>query len=375
MLKVAVIGALLVATSGCVSFRTTALRRFANDAVAPQKLNRKLKGLPVKMKVPSHVHVTVYEQQVILADSDDVSSSKKDTAAKAEQAVADMKKQIVDLDKNVEDALVKIRRLKQQEGIIQKLHDAASDNSPQRKGYAESLAETASLLSEARASHKTHEENRKKKNEFELQLKDLEKTAATAANNAVTQYRLISFDPAQYVVETELQYTDKVFLVDFKRPAGGILDLKEASMDDEQYFAKIQADVEERTLADISTALNRVSGPLADVLGGERTNVAVPTSSETPDGETNATVDFQKSVVATQRFDINELGWEQRLQGFVNSHISVIEGQHSTYMGVTHQEESYRVPISQALAVEPTESHSTYDSWESIEEEIGILNQ
>jgi|GEM_PF-5717179 len=93
-------------------------------------------------------------------------------------------------------------------------------------------------------------------------------------------------------------------------------------MDDEQYFSKIQAEIQERTLADVGAALNTVKDPLSGFFGREP-NVAVPTSSQTPEGEANGTVDFQKSVVATQRFDISEPGWEERLQHFVNQYLGV----------------------------------------------------
>lgn len=322
MIKKFLIAAMLVSTFGCTSFRTTALYRFANDSVAPQKTNKKLKGLPVKLKVPSHVQVTVYEQQVILAPSktDQNNSQMKITAAKA--------------------------RVDGQIGIIDSL-EAAADNAQSKltratakREYYESLPEqdknpVKKLLEEAKTVETVAEGESKLASDdlkaqlptLQIELARLQGLLSAAVASSKETHTLVSFTPAQYMVERELQYTDKVFLVDFKRPAGGILNLTEASMDDEQYFAKVKAEITERTLADVGYALNKVADPLSKLGKKPGTNTAIPTSSETPSAESNKNVNFQKSVIATQRFDISEAGWEERLQAFVSEFIAVNNGQ------------------------------------------------
>ena len=74
--------------AGCTSFRTTSLYRFANDSLVKQQTNRPLKGLPVKLKVPSHVNVVIYEQQILLVPS-------KDEIAASEAAVGNTNKAVV----------------------------------------------------------------------------------------------------------------------------------------------------------------------------------------------------------------------------------------------------------------------------------------
>lgn len=197
---------LVYGMTGCTSFRTTSLYRLSNDSLTTQRTNKKLKGLPVKLKVPSHVSVVVYEQQVILAESE----------------------------------------------------------------------------------------------------------------NGSQKYNLVSFSPPQFQIETQLEYTDKIFLVDFKRPAAGILNLESAKMDDEQYFSQVQAEIEEKTIESISGVLETVKDPLAS-LRPKKPNTAKPTSSNTPEGESKEDVHFQKSVVAIQRFDISEPGWEEEMMTFVNA--------------------------------------------------------
>ena len=142
---------------------------------------------------------------------------------------------------------------------------------------------------------------------------------AIAANKP--NYTLVSFDPAQYLVETQLEYTDKIFLVDFKRPAAGILDLKDAQMDDEQYFAKVQADVTERTIEDVSGALETITSPISS-LKAKQSNSATPSSAANSISEINESVNFQKSVVAMCRFDISEPGWEEQMMCFINQKLT-----------------------------------------------------
>jgi len=98
-------------TSGCTSFRTTALYRFENDSLKPQKTNSPLKGLPVKMKVPSHVHVIVAEQQVILANSPEEINANEQQVRTARGAVAQKQGEIEKLMATVSTARNKAVRL------------------------------------------------------------------------------------------------------------------------------------------------------------------------------------------------------------------------------------------------------------------------
>lgn len=212
LLRLIILSAIMTPIVGCKSFSTQSLYRLSNDSVVVQETNKKLNGIPVKLKIPSHIGVTIYEQQVLLGPR---------------------------------------------------------------------------------------------------------KTGDTTLS---TGYSLVSFTPRQLKAETELIYTDKVFLVDFKRPAGGVLDLTGASLDDEQYFSDIQAKVTEQTLADIDTAL----GTLKDNLRRPRSKdmSATPTSGNTTAEASPGSVSFQKSVIAYQRFDISECDWEVRLNAFVEQHIA-----------------------------------------------------
>ena len=311
---------------GCGSFKTTALYRHANDSVSVQKTNRKLKGLPVKLKVPSHVNVTVYEQQVILANSASATAEKIKDSKDAAALVVAQQSRIKGIETAVSKAQQMLQSLKQAETTIREsirttdLNDTVALKA-RTAGLTANIKEQTRALAEDMGNAIADEHTLPAER---AQLDSLRGAASVAVSDVTIKYTMISFNPAQYVVETELQYTDKVFLVDFKRPAGGVLNLKEASMDDEQYFSKIQAEVEERTLSDIGSALDTIKDPLSS-LAKRNKNTAVPTSAGTPEGESNNTVNFQKSVVATKRFDISEPAWEDRLQNFVNEYIQATQ--------------------------------------------------
>lgn len=191
----------------CTSFHTMTLGRLDNDSLFVDCLGRKGKGkgIPVKMKVPSHVTVTVYEQQILIRGNDGV--------------------------------------------------------------------------------------------------------------------KLQSFNPAQYEVKTDLAYTDKIFLVDFARPAGGTLELTNSGnhhgieFDDEQYFKKIQAKVKEQTMEQVIGALEKFI-PEDDTAGAQTSAQII-----NPDGNLG-NVHFENSIVAYQRFDLARPNWEEEMNCFVQKYLN-----------------------------------------------------
>lgn len=198
--------------SSCTSFRTTSLGRLDTDSLFVDCMGRKHKGkgIPVKMKVPSHVTVTVYEQQVLIRGK---------------------------------------------EGV-----------------------------------------------------------------------KLQSFSPPQYEVQTGLAYTDKVFLVDFVRPAGGTLNLMGVgedsgiAFDDEQYFKSVRAEAQEQTMQQVIKALETVGG--FSIEGKKVNAVGSETSAQFVDGDTTLTnVHFEKSIVAYQRFDLARPHWEDEMNSLVAKYL------------------------------------------------------
>lgn len=304
-----------LATSGCSSFRTIALYRHSDDSIHPENSGRKLKGLPVKLKVPSHLLVTIYEEQVLLANSDAETTELTEKEHAAAVKVVAKETEISAIEKAVPAAKAKIAALDQL------LSDLAAEPTPDpdsKKALDKVIAKTQLERAVAVKTKVQAIQELEQLPKLREQLAALRIDAEIASRLAAVGHTLVSFSPAQFHVDSELQYTDKVFLVDFKRPAGGILDLTEASMDDEQYFSNVQAEVTERTMQDISSAL----GTLGKAFGSTaQPNLASPISANSANTEKVETVSFQKSVIATKRFDISECGWEQAVRDFVDLHL------------------------------------------------------
>jgi DNA repair exonuclease SbcCD ATPase subunit len=304
-------------STGCSSFRTTSLMRLTGHSVSVQQTNEKLKGLPVKLKIPSHLQVSIYEQQVILAaDAESLTQAKKSIT----EAIAEVNKvenAIRSLDSTVEGAEKRLSAARQTLSILESM--LRQNPQDQRAAIQKKITDETRKLVDAEAALETAFANRSinlPELAVELALKQGNLDRARAELQMLSGYNIVSFNPPQIIIETELQYTDKIFLVDFRRPAAGILNLKNAALDDEQYFSQIQAEVTERTIEDVSGALNRLSSPLASLR--TRDNRAIPTSARTPPAEAHQEVHFQKSIIGFHRFDISSPGWEEQVMIFIN---------------------------------------------------------
>lgn len=111
--------------------------------------------------------------------------------------------------------------------------------------------------------------------------------------------------------------TKKVFTVDFKRPAAGSLVYDIAFQDDgasnEQYFKSIANKIEDQTIRQITSSLGAL-GPLLS---------ARPTAADFSRGESvKKLIVENERVVAYCRFDINELGYEDLVQSFIDKHLT-----------------------------------------------------
>lgn len=320
--------------AGCASFKTTALYRFDNDSVVPECNNEKLKGLPVKLKVPSHVRVNIYEQQVILANTEEEVVEKKKAATTAAAKVKTSQAAIDKLSTDITDAkkaiVIAEKVIAKRKSELEAANALPNGSAAEMQLRTETIKQKTALVLLAEnlleqgqvafdAATKTKEENLEK---LKIELAMNEADAELAADDAVVKYRLVSFTPQQLVVETQLDYTDKIFLVDFRRPAAGILNLNEASMDDEQYFSKVQADVTERTLEDVGKALDTLKGTVTP----PKPPLAMATGADTPPGSGNGSVNFQMSIVASKRFDISEPDWEARMNAFIDSKLNSQNG-------------------------------------------------
>ena len=218
--KLLILAAVLsVVVAGCTSFRSTIVQRLSNDSLVAQSNPRQTRGVPVRLKVPSHMAVKIVESYQV------VEGFTKDDKIKPPQV---------------------------------------------------------SLLK-------------------------------TNLGRRVVD------------VETRLEYTDKVFTVDFPRPISGSLNLGSSSkdglvFDGEQYFSAIRGSVDDDTLEDLNSI---VTNQLTELRGAASSGMK--TSSRPARVGEDLEVDVKTRVVAFQRFDIGECDWEQRVQDFIDLHVNQCE--------------------------------------------------
>lgn len=136
----------------------------------------------------------------------------------------------------------------------------------------------------------------------------LDKTAATELLH--DKMRLLD-------VRTEVIKSDKVFTVDFKRPAAGFLDLDMSFDEEEQYFKKIVSRLQDDTITDtanlVATSIKTISA-----LSASRT----PLSDSVTSSLQARRIEQDTRVVAFQRFDINSPSFEHELECFVQRHLN-----------------------------------------------------
>lgn len=144
-----------------------------------------------------------------------------------------------------------------------------------------------------------------------------EKVRYYAADNSLTP---IKTRHRHLFVQTDLIYTDKVFMVDVKRPAAGTLDYTMEfgalgdDVDNRQYFKSLKSKIEDKTLADVSTAISTVLQ-------------AIPTSKDDGQNEEGTNKDtagviVEERTVAWKRFDIDAYDFEDQVSLFVDQHMN-----------------------------------------------------
>lgn len=105
----------------------------------------------------------------------------------------------------------------------------------------------------------------------------------------------------------EFIYSEKIFTVDFKRPAAGTYNLH-LDLTDDQYIQKLQHDVTDTTIQGV-TALVKQLAPSG-------------LAAETVSGQAEENYAEIQSVVAVRMFEIDAPDFEQQMSAFVNCHLN-----------------------------------------------------
>jgi hypothetical protein len=131
------------------------------------------------------------------------------------------------------------------------------------------------------------------------------------ANNDSSVVQPVELDVPIRDFASEFMYTEKIFTVDFKRPAAGAFNLRLA-MNNEQYFSQIQHDVTDQTIADVTTLLGDILKPAkgATLAGAPSGGVNPPNVSEV------------KSLVAVRIFELADPCFQAQVTEFLNCHLN-----------------------------------------------------
>jgi hypothetical protein len=130
--------------------------------------------------------------------------------------------------------------------------------------------------------------------------------------------------------------TDKVFTVDFKRPAAGTI--KYDAKFSNQYFTEFSNEVEDRTIAEISSAIQGIISVLPKKSGA-------PGGGETR-GFTTGLPEIKRfpTVIAVAVFAVDEPNWELQMTDFLAQHLSAPYG---SALGQAHPSHSYELQPGQ----------------------------
>ncbi len=139
-----------------------------------------------------------------------------------------------------------------------------------------------------------------------LQISIVEKHFLTKAQDG---YRRVELPVPVRRVQMDFQYTERIFTVDFKRPAAGTLDLKLRFKEDQQYFEQIEQRVIDQTIQDVAKLIGAIAprGVLAPAVAAS----AVP-----------ADLVEIESVVAVGWFELDDPTFEHQVSAFLHCHLN-----------------------------------------------------
>lgn len=114
-------------------------------------------------------------------------------------------------------------------------------------------------------------------------------------------------------VKHEFIRTEKIFTVDFKRPAAGTI--KFSADFDNQYLTKMSSDIEDRTIAEVSLAIERVMRVLPRRAGADLL------STKSLAGLTLPEIKEVTSVRAARVFEVDDPMFEVEMAHFMETHL------------------------------------------------------
>jgi hypothetical protein len=133
-------------------------------------------------------------------------------------------------------------------------------------------------------------------------------------------------------VQHELLHTEKIFTVDFKRPAAGTMKMSLDFKDQQQYFSSIEHEVVDKTIEEVSNLLGTIAP------GGIFTRVSSKSAAKF-----DQEVKEVESVVAARVFELDDPDFERQLSAFLDCHISQ---SHDAWVVPPGVRQIRRIPLS-----------------------------
>jgi hypothetical protein len=126
----------------------------------------------------------------------------------------------------------------------------------------------------------------------------------------VSGVRPVNIDVVVRDFAHEFMYTEKVFVVDFKRPAAGSSKLR-VNMTKEQYIDEIQHDITDETISAVTGVLGAFTGPRG-----------LSVKAEPVSGDLKPDVTELRSLVAVGIFEIEDPDFEWKVKQFMDCHVN-----------------------------------------------------
>jgi hypothetical protein len=151
---------------------------------------------------------------------------------------------------------------------------------------------------------------------------------------AVQQVNLVELPVVIRDFAHEFVYTEKVVMVDFKRPAAGAFNL-EVDFTEDQYIKKVQHDITDETIARVSEFVGTIApGGVFKASTGD---------SEAPD-ELAKKIKEIKSVAAVGMFEVDAPDFELKVQEFLDCHINK---SHDAMSAPPSVQKFHRAPVTE----------------------------
>lgn len=129
---------------------------------------------------------------------------------------------------------------------------------------------------------------------------------------------------------SDFLYTEKMVLVDFKRPAAGAFNL-EVDLTEDQYIQKIQHDITDETIQRVTEFVDTIAP-----------QGFFKQASGEPGAEIEPLIKELKSVVAVGMFEIDAPDFELKVAEFLNCHIN---NSHDAWMVPPGHDGFHRTPL------------------------------